>query len=66
MNQKTQRRCGTCTWHSWDFDKCIKKGYTTSLDDVCERHETDEEWRRATFGEEDEWWQRVFGENMPK
>lgn len=53
MKQKTQRRCGTCTWYSWDFDKCIKKGYTTSLDDVCERHETDEEWRRATFGEEE-------------
>ena len=49
----TQRRCGTCTWYLWDFDKCIKKGYTPSLDDVCERHETAEEWRRATFGEED-------------
>lgn len=48
-----KRECSNCRWYSWDFDKCIKKGYTPLLDEVCERHETDEEWRRATFGEEE-------------
>lgn len=56
MNQKTERTCGSCRRLDWDTDRCLKDKQIKTIDEeACRAHETKKEW-----------YERVFGEEMPE